>query len=269
MSWFWKCPVLLKMNNVMNTAHSTIPAWIVEGRNFLSHSNLFLQSYKMKRDRCMSLDLYFTASLKSWMTRRLTNQDSVVYYTHAWYFYYFFHILMSKYSGLLPLFTVPIHWSSFDPISVRHLLTRLPPQRNGGRFLLLRRLLISVLLMMCMQQLESFLYQSTLLEYEGPVLFFCLFGTFLVLGLLLLLLLLFWGFPTRMVYLKHDIWWRYTILVLNHIPRVPNQNCVSQAWYMVEIRHSGGKPSIYSPHFVCLGIHFMSHCFSFSFSLMI
>ena len=39
------------------------------------------------------------------------------------------------------------------------------------------------------------------------------------------------GFLTRMVYLKHDIWWRYTILVGN--PR-----------YSLDIYHSGWKPSI-------------------------
>ena len=33
------------------------------------------------------------------------------------------------------------------------------------------------------------------------------------------------------------------------ISRVPDQNGVSQAWYIVEIRHSGRKPSIYMKNF--------------------
>ena len=40
------------------------------------------------------------------------------------------------------------------------------------------------------------------------------------------------GFLTTMVYLKHDI------------SKVPDQNGVSQAWYIVEIHHSGQEPSI-------------------------
>ena len=31
-----------------------------------------------------------------------------------------------------------------------------------------------------------------------------------------------------------------------HISRVPDQNGVSQAWYIVEIHHSGREPSIYT-----------------------
>ena len=50
---------------------------------------------------------------------------------------------------------------------------------------------------------------------------------------------------------------RRTVQVTGIISRVPDQNGVSQAWYIVEIHHSGRKPSIYpveagdDPWFCC------------------
>ena len=54
------------------------------------------------------------------------------------------------------------------------------------------------------------------------------------------------GFPTRMVYLDKDIESRYSILVGNtgYISRVSDLNCVSQLYIILEIHHSGRKPSI-------------------------
>ena len=47
-----------------------------------------------------------------------------------------------------------------------------------------------------------------------------------------------------MEYLYYMFGLRYTILVGN-IPRVPDQNGVSQGCYIVEIYHSGAEPLIY------------------------
>ena len=53
------------------------------------------------------------------------------------------------------------------------------------------------------------------------------------------------GFPTRMVYLKHNIWWRYTILDGN-----PRYHCKGTPFWsetldiIVKIHHCGQKPSI-------------------------
>ena len=40
--------------------------------------------------------------------------------------------------------------------------------------------------------------------------------------------------------------------VISFISRVPNQNGVSQVWYIVEVHHSGRKPSI----FMCMTVNF-------------
>ena len=58
-----------------------------------------------------------------------------------------------------------------------------------------------------------------------------------------------------------------TSVSVRYISRVPNQNGVSQAWYLVEIHHSGRKPSICILHFDILIKEITVICTAFFYQL--